>query len=296
MYSRFIRSFIFLLAGLPMTAWAQLTVNGLVLDVATNAPIIGVTVQEASTDRGTITDIDGHFNLTVTKPDATLIFRYTGYKTVEENLNGRDQVEIRMAEETTVFEQVVVVGYGTQKKSDLTGAVSTVKGKDLTRTATSNIEQALQGKVSGVYVAPASGTPGAGAVIRIRGTGTLNNANPLYVIDGMITYDASMVNPEDVESVEVLKDASAAAIYGSRGANGVILITTKKGTTRDRAVISGSTYYGTQMITKNIALLNGSEFASAYNDLKGQPYYPDPGALGEGTDWQDEIFRLAPIS
>ncbi len=293
---KLLHSFIFLLTGLPLTLWTQSTVTGVVLDASDNTPIIGVTIQEASTDRGTITDLDGRFTITLTGSDPTLIFRYTGYKTVEVKLDGRDQVEVKLAEEVTVFDQVVVVGYGIQKKSDLTGAVSTVKGKDLSRVATANIEQALQGKVSGVYVAPSSGTPGAGAVIRIRGTGTLNNANPLYVIDGMITYDASMVNPQDVESVEVLKDASAAAIYGSRGANGVILITTKSGTIRDRAVISGSAYYGTQEITKKVSLLNGSEFASAYNDLRGQPYYPDPTILGEGTDWQDEIYRMAPIS
>jgi TonB-linked SusC/RagA family outer membrane protein len=201
-----------------------------------------------------------------------------------------------MSEESQLFEEFVVVGYGIQKKSDLTGAVSTVKGEDIQRVASDNIEQALQGKVSGVYVAPTSGAPGAGAVIRIRGTGTLNNSNPLYVIDGMITYDASTINPQDVERVEVLKDASAAAIYGSRGANGVILITTKKGTIRDRAVISGSAYYGTQQIANHIDLLNAAEFASAYNDLRGQTYYPEPAALGEGTDWQDEVYRSAPVA
>ena len=131
---------------------------------------------------------------------------------MEIKVEGREILEVRMTEEATLFDQVVVVGYGTQKKSDLTGAVSSVKGEDIARVGTANVENALQGKVSGVYVAPTSGAPGAGAVVRIRGTGTLNNANPLYVIDGMITYDASNVNPEDVESIEVLKDASAAAI------------------------------------------------------------------------------------
>jgi TonB-linked SusC/RagA family outer membrane protein len=279
-----------------MIMWGQATVTGTVLDAKDNTPIIGVTIQEASTDRGTITDVDGHFMITLTGSDPTLIFRYTGYKTLEIRVDGREHLDVTLTEEITQFDQIVVVGYGVQKKSDLTGAVSTVKGKDLSRVATSNIEQALQGKVSGVYVAPSSGTPGAGAVIRIRGTGTLNNANPLYVIDGMITYDASMVNPEDVESVEVLKDASAAAIYGSRGANGVILITTKSGISREKAFISGNAYYGVQEVTKKVSLLNGAEFASAYNDLRGTAYYPDPSLIGAGTDWQDEIFRMAPVS
>ncbi len=284
------------LLWLPFTSIAQTTVTGLVLDANSNEPLIGVTILEAQTDHGTLTDLDGRFVFAVSSADPTLIFRYTGYSTVEIKLDGRDQLEVKMAEEATLFDQIVVVGYGTQKKSDLTGAVSSVKGKDIARIPTANVEQALQGKVSGVYVAPSSGTPGAGAVIRIRGTGTLNNANPLYVIDGMITYDASNVNPEDVESIEVLKDASAAAIYGSRGANGVILITTKGGKTRDKASITASGYYGVQQVTKQIDLLNAAEFASAYNDLRGQQFFPNPDSLGEGTNWQDEIFRMAPIS
>src|SRR4030095_797924 len=286
MNSKLLHSIIFFLTVLPMMAWTQITVSGVVLDENTNNPIIGVTVQEASTDHGTVTDIDGRFTITLESPDPMLIFRYTGYTTVEIKPEGQTELEIKMKEATILIDQIVVVGYGIQKKSDLTGAVSTVKGEDISRVTTANVEQALQGKVSGVYVAPSSGSPGAGAVIRIRGTGTLNNANPLYVIDGMITYDASMVNPEDVESIEVLKDASAAAIYGSRGANGVVLITTKSGVIREKAVISGSAYYGTQMLTKKISLLNASEFGSAYNDLRSQLYYPDPSLLGEGTDWQ----------
>lgn len=275
---------------------AQTNVTGIVYDGSNqNAPMIGVTIQEKDTDRGTITDLDGRFSIAVTDPNGVLIFRYTGYKTIEVELNGMTEIQVTLMEEAATFDQVVVVGYGIQKKSDLTGSVSTVKGEDIERVATSNVEQALQGKVSGVYVAPSSGAPGAGAVIRIRGTGTLNNANPLYVIDGMITYDASLVNPEDVESIEVLKDASAAAIYGSRGANGVIIITTKSGVIRDRAVMRVSGYYGTQEITKKIDLLNAAEFAAAYNDLRGQMFYPDPASLGEGTDWQDEIFQSAPI-
>ncbi len=295
MQMKTLRILFYSLLWLPFTSIAQTTVTGLVLDANSNDPLIGVTILEAQTDHGTLTDLDGRFTFVVSSADPTLIFRYTGYSTVEIKLDGRDQLEVKMAEEATLFDQIVVVGYGTQKKSDLTGAVSSVKGKDIARIPTANVEQALQGKVSGVYVAPSSGTPGAGAVIRIRGTGTLNNANPLYVIDGMITYDASNVNPEDVESIEVLKDASAAAIYGSRGANGVILITTKGGKTRDKASITASGYYGVQQVTKQIDLLNAAEFASAYNDFRGQQYFPNPDSLGEGTNWQDEIFRNAPI-
>ncbi len=286
----------FLLFGMAVTSFCQTTVTGTIIDMNSNEPLIGVTILEAETEKGTTSDLDGKFTLSVTSVEPKLIFRYTGYTTLEVKLDGRDQLDIKMSEEATLFDQVVVVGYGIQKKSDLTGAVSTVKGEDIARIPTANVEQALQGKVSGVYVAPVSGSPGAGAVIRIRGTGTLNNANPLYVIDGMITYDASNINPDEVQSIEVLKDASAAAIYGSRGANGVILITTKTGKIRDKAAITFSSYFGTQQVTKNIELLNAAEFGSAYNDLRGQLYYPDPTILGEGTNWQDEIFRTAPIS
>ena len=240
----------FTLTCMAHISFAQ-TVTGIVRDASNNNdPMIGVTIQEKDTDKGTVTDIDGRFSITLTSANPVLIFRYTGYKSVEVPVEGRTQIEVTLSEESQIIDQVVVVGYGIQKKSDLTGAVSRVDGEDINRVATANVEQALQGKVSGVYVAPASGAPGAGAIIRIRGTGTLNNANPLYVIDGMITYDATLVNPEDVESIEVLKDASAAAIYGSRGANGVIIITTKSGIIRDRAIVKASGYYGTQEVTK----------------------------------------------
>ena len=142
------------LVWLPFATKAQTTVTGVVLDANGNLPLIGVTVLEAQSDQGTLTDLDGNFSVTVNSADPTLIFRYTGYATVEVKLDGRNQLEVKMSEEATLFDEVVVVGYGTQKKSDLTGAVSSVKGKDITRIATSNVEQALQGKVSGVYVAP----------------------------------------------------------------------------------------------------------------------------------------------
>lgn len=275
---------------------AQVSVSGRVTDQADGSGLIGATVKEKGTTNGIATDLDGNFTFSVSSAEAVLIISYTGYATKEVPLNGRSRVDIVMGEDITVLQETVVVGYGTQKKSDLTGAVGTLKTKDIERIPTASIEQALQGKIAGVYVTPTSGEPGAGATIRIRGTGTLNNANPLYVIDGMIAYDASFINPQDIQSVEVLKDASAAAIYGSRGSNGVILITTKNGKNRENAVISLNSYYGTQQITKKIDLMNAAEFAAAYNELVGQQYFPDPAALGEGTDWQDEIFRSAPIA
>jgi len=274
---------------------AQVRISGRVTDQVDGSGLIGATVKEKGTTNGAATDLDGNFVLTVAGPEAVLVFTYTGYVGKEITVGNRATVDVALGEDLTVLEETVVVGYGTQKKSDLTGSIGSLKTQEIEKIPTASIEQALQGKIAGVYVTPTSGEPGAGATIRIRGTGTLNNANPLYVIDGMIAYDASFINPQDVQSVEVLKDASAAAIYGSRGSNGVILITTKNGKKRENAVISLSTYYGTQDVTKQIDLMNAAEFGQAYNELVNQQYYPDPAALGEGTNWQDEIFRAAPI-
>ena len=284
------------LMALGSVLFAQHKIEGTVISAIDDLPLIGVNIIEKGTLNGTVTDVDGNYSLQVATGDAVLEFSYTGFSSQNVPVEGRTRVDLAMDEASTLLEQVVVVGYGTQKKSDLTGAVGSVKQEDIERVAVANVEQALQGKVAGVYVAPSSGSPGAGAVIRIRGTGTLNNANPLYVIDGMITYDASFVNPQDVQSIEVLKDASAAAIYGSRGANGVIIITTKSGVKRENAAITVSSYYGTQEITKKVDLLNAAEFGEIYNEFRGTQYYENPAALGEGTDWQDEIYRSAPIA
>ncbi|GIV31768.1 MAG: SusC/RagA family TonB-linked outer membrane protein [Saprospiraceae bacterium] len=298
MHPRYIVRLSFFLLGCLFSSSlaAQILVRGTVSDAASGQPLIGATVIERGTSNGTVTDIDGRFELEVSSDTAVLAISYVGYEPVEVALRGRTDVDVVMQEESTLLQQVVVVGYGTQRKSDLTGAVGTVKSEELARLPVANVEQALQGKVAGVYVAPSSGEPGAGAVIRIRGTGTLNNANPLYVIDGMITSDARFINPQDVESVEVLKDASAAAIYGSRGANGVIIITTKRGKKQQGASISLNSYYGVQQVTRKIDLLNAAEFAELYNELRNQQFYPDPASLGEGTDWQDVVFRQAPMA
>ena len=216
---------------------AQIRVAGRVTDQADGTPLIGVTIREKGGSAGAITDYDGNYVVNATNAEAILVFVYTGYSNAEIPIGGRSQVDVVLSQDATMLEQVVVVGYGTQRKSDLTGSVGTIKAKEIEKVPTASIEQALQGKIAGVYVTPASGQPGAGAVIRIRGTGTLNNANPLYVVDGMLLDDASFVNPQDVESIEVLKDASATAIYGNRGANGVIIITTKRGKAGEKAVI-----------------------------------------------------------
>ena len=275
---------------------AQHKISGTITALMNNEALIGATIEQVGADNGTITDIEGKYTMTLSSPDASVIVKYIGYEDITIAVNGRSVIDVSMSESSVLIDQIVVVGYGVQKKSDLTGAVSSLKGSELERVTTPNVEQALQGKIPGVYVAPSSGQPGAGAVIRVRGTGTLNNSNPLYVIDGMITEDASSVNPQDVESLEVLKDASSAAIYGSRGANGVIIITTKNGKKRKNAQLSLSSYYGIQEPIKKIALLNGTQFANAYNQLRGTNFYTDPASFGEGTDWQGEVMRSAPMA
>ncbi|MCC6462945.1 MAG: TonB-dependent receptor [Saprospiraceae bacterium] len=275
---------------------AQVRVSGVVTDATSGEALIGVSVAVKGTNLGAITDVNGAYTLNVPEANALLIFSYTGYASQEIALNGRSTLDLKLGVSENLLNEIVVVGYGTQKKSDHTGSVGSVKAKDIQRIATGSVDQALQGKIAGVYVTPISGQPGAGAVIRIRGTGTLNNANPLYVVDGMLLDDASFINPQDVESVEVLKDASATAIYGNRGANGVIIITTKRGNMGDKALINFSSYYGSQQLTRQIDMANASQFAQMYNELSGQTYFPDPSALGEGTNWQDVIYRDAPIA
>lgn len=282
-----------------MRLCAQFVVTGNVVSKSNNEPLIGATVVEYGTqngiDRGTTTDFDGNFELEVSSANAQITISYVGFAEQVIPVNGQSTLKIVLEESGVLIDQVVVVGYGVQKKSDLTGSVATLKGEEIQKIATPNFAQAIQGKIAGVYASPTSGKPGEGAVIRIRGTGTLNNSNPLYVIDGMITYDADFLNPQDIESIEVLKDASAAAIYGSRGANGVIIITTKSGKKNQGGEITFSAFTGTQEPTRYIDLLNGSEFARAFNQLRGNNFYPDPDSFGEGTDWQREVFRTAPL-
>ncbi|MDO8367584.1 MAG: TonB-dependent receptor [Saprospiraceae bacterium] len=279
------------------SAFAQTRITGRVTDKASGEALIGVSLLEKGTSNGTITDFDGNFALNVSDANAVLIANYTGFTSLEFPLAGRTNVEIILLEDSGLLEEIVVVGYGVQRKSDNTGAVGTVKAKDIERIPTATVEQALQGKMAGVYVSPSSGEPGAGATIRIRGTGTLNNAGPLYVVDGMLLDDASFVNPQDVASIEVLKDASSTAIYGNRGANGVIIITTKGGTINRKAVFSVSSFYGNQEIAKKLSLANGSEFAQMYNELPGNNNpLPNPERFGAGTDWQDVIFRPAAMA
>jgi TonB-linked SusC/RagA family outer membrane protein len=288
---------LFFLTLFALNLTAQVRITGSILsDAPAREALIGASIKVKNTNLGTTTNAEGKFNIEVPNLNATLEIVYLGFTSQEIALNGRNTLEILLSENSKLLNETVVVGYGVQRKSDLTGAVGTVKTAAIERIPTASLDQAIQGKVAGVYVTPENGEPGRGAKIRIRGTGTLNNASPLFVVDGMLLDDISFLNPQDVESVEVLKDASSTAIYGNRGANGVIIITTKKGKSGDKATITLGSYYGTQSLTKKIPLANASEFAQMFNEYNGSLYFPNPAALGVGTDWQDVVYRDAPIS
>ncbi len=283
---------------IPILYAQDVTITGTVVD-GSGETIPGVNILEAGTTNGTVTDLDGNFTLNVASSDAILTFSFVGFASQEIPLNGRSNLEVTLEQDISALDEVVVVGYGTQRKSDLTGAISSIKTEEITRIPTSNVVQSLQGRVSGVQVTSGSGAPGSGATVRIRGVGTLNNSSPLYVVDGMLLDDIDFINPNDVQSMEVLKDASATAIYGSRGANGVIIVTTKQGSFSGQTTFTVDAYTGIQNLERKIDLVNARQFATLANELEqnvgNEPIY-NPGEYGEGTDWQDVIFRTAPIS
>lgn len=295
--------------SLLLCSWSlsgQVTITGTVTDAATGETLIGANVLIQGTTTGAATDVDGNYTLQIPNSNAVLEVSYTGYQTQIINVAGRTRVDIALDVETGLLDEVVVIGYGAQRKTDLTGSVASVKGEDLSRIPTASVQQALQGKIPGVQVVTASGRPGDGAVIRIRGTGSLNDANPLYVVDGVILPENvdvnSLVSSNDIENISVLKDASAAAIYGARGANGVILITTKRGTGGESSLVSFSSYYGSQEIVKTIPLANAREYAILANQVARNELgpnavlpFPDPDAIGPGTDWQKEVYQTAPV-
>jgi TonB-linked SusC/RagA family outer membrane protein len=270
------------------------TVEGRVTDANDNSALPGVNVLVEGTSKGVATDIDGRYRLELLPEENTIVFSFIGYQTVTETVGERTIIDVRLASDVTSLDEVVVIGYGVVRKSDLTGAVSSVSAEDVVKIPALNPAQALMGKVAGVQVTNTSGAPGASPVVRIRGVGTFNNSSPIYVVDGVILDDISFLNSGDIQSMEVLKDASATAIYGSRGANGVIIITTKlgkKGT--ESSSINFSAEYSVQQQQKRIDLLEGSEFASVVNDIA-------PGSYNNinavpSTDWQELIFRNAPI-
>lgn len=293
----------------------QGTITGKVTDTDGN-PLIGANVVLAGTTTGTVTDLDGKFTLSnVPAGDFNLNVSFVGYlqETVAVSLKSGEtkNITVKLAENLEQLSEVVVIGYGSVKKNDLTGAVASVKPEDITKLPTTNINKALEGHVAGVMVTSSSGAPGSDPVVRIRGISTVNNSDPLYVVDGFPTGNISYINPSDIESMEVLKDASATAIYGNRGSNGVILITTKKGKNQ-KSTVTFNSYVGIQKVIRTIPVLNAVEYAKAkyeaYDNasiIKNNPNLMLTGsgsALDDtlqwvlnnnypGTNWQDQIFR-----
>ena len=288
-----------------MLAFAQQqTVTGTVYDES-GLPLIGVSVQEKGTSNGAITDIDGKFSVKLS-PEATgggkiLIFSYIGYKTQEVSLDGRTDIQVTMSEDAEQLEEVVVVGYGVQKKSSLTASVASVSNKEIVKTMSSNVASTLQGRMPGVDIVQQAGVAGADVNILVRGAASFGATEPLYVIDGAFSNNGlTSINPNDIESIEILKDGAAAAIYGSRAANGVVLITTKRGK-QGKPVIEINGSFAVQTPTNIPDFLNASqwrEFANMVADNSGMAHAPEndnPTYPDVDTDWADEWLQFAPM-
>ena len=301
---------VFLLLGISFGMYAQtITVRGTVKD-ATGETLLGVNVVEQGTTNGTITNLDGKYEIKVNR-NASLVFTYIGYKTKTVPVNGRQVVDVLLDADVLGLEEVVVVGYGQMKRTDVTGSVVSVSSDAIQKSVVTSIDQVLQGRAAGVQIQQNSGMPGASSSIRIRGINSLNASNePIFVIDGVIIDGStrsgsenplSSINPADIVSMDILKDASATAIYGSRAANGVIMITTRKGQ-KGEAKITYNGYTGWQEMPEKLALMNLQEYAYHKNArteaaiVMGDDYFVRPDLLGEGTDWQAELFSQAPMN
>jgi TonB-linked SusC/RagA family outer membrane protein len=282
-----------------LNAQSSITVNGIVTD-AEGIGLPGATILEKGTSNGSTTDFDGNFNMSVAGK-STLVVSYVGYKTQEVAVNNRTSIAIKLVEDAAALDEVVVVGYGTAKRSDITGALTSISSKDFDKQPLNDVSQALQGRAAGVQVTQTSGEPGGSFKIRIRGANSITGGNnPLYVLDGQFV-DISSINVNDIASMEVLKDASSTAIYGTRGANGVVLITTKKGRS-GKAKIEVDLFTGISNVTQKLDLMSASEFAEGVNFAEGRdpndptnPFYTtaeiEDLKVNGGENWQDRLFQ-----
>lgn len=282
----------FVKENLTVIKQQQKFISGKVVSSDDNLGMPGVTIRVKGSNISTVTDFDGNYKIETLSNKDILIFSFTGFNNQEIAVSGQTEINVKLSPLTENLDTVVVIGYGKQKKTDLTGAVTSIKAKDINGIRGGNAAEALQGK-SGLTVNSA-GQPGTSPVVRIRGIGTNGDANPLYVVDGMMTNDITYLSPKDIESMSVLKDASATAIYGSRGANGVIVVTTKKGRS-GKAVISYNGSEGYQYVVNNYKTANASQYAQLMNTMAAasgalEPY-PNPSQYGAGTDWMDKITR-----
>jgi TonB-linked SusC/RagA family outer membrane protein len=268
----------------------QVTVTGKIVSSADNQPLPGVNVVVKGTTIGSTSDINGAFTLNIPDPNSTLVFSFVGYQTKEVVLSGQKELDITLVEETQELQEIVVVGYGVQKKSVVTGAISSIKADDIQSTSVSQAQQALQGKTSGVQVINGSGSPGAPMKIRIRGFASNNNSEPIYIVDGVKTTDISGLDPNDINSMEVLKDAASTAIYGAEGGNGVVMITTKSGKS-GKHLVTYDFQYGIQKVGHTPELMNSQEYAEY---MKEAGSIPNANTTYD-TDWLGEIFEDSPM-
>lgn len=301
-----IKCIVLLMMMFPLCALAQnVNISGTVTDANTGEEVIGATVKVKGASGGTITDAMGNYKMSVAS-GATIEVSYVGYQTKQVKVTKGGQLDIQIAEDVNMLEQVVVVGYGVMKRSDLTGSVSSIDEKAIKQGVNTSLEQAMQGRIAGVQVTQNSGAPGGGISVQIRGINSLSGNEPLYVIDGIQVSGntssnnsvLSSINPSDITSIEVLKDASATAIYGSRASNGVVLITTKRGE-EGKAKIQYEGYMGWQKLPKKLSVMNLPQYAEFYNvraAIQGwgtREDYRHPELLTNGTDWQSELFQVA---
>lgn len=287
------------LLGITLSVFAQNNqITGVIVG-QDNDPLPGVNVIEKGSANGTITDLDGQFSLTVSS-DAILSISYVGYKSQEIAIKGQKSLRIILEEDSEILDEIVVIGYGVQKKSVVTASIARVSSDDLAGVAPVRVDNALKGLVSGVQVTTTSGQPGASAKIRVRGIGTTNDSDPLYIVDGMaIDGGIDYLNPNDIASIEVLKDAASGAVYGARAANGVVLVTTKSGK-EGKVRVTYDFSYGWQRPWRERELLDGTQYATLMNEANhyagGGDIYTDVAKLGKGTNWQKETFNYdAPV-
>ena len=294
------RNLLFLLLSsfTVMLSAQNLQLSGVVLDANTADPLPGVNVLVQGKNLGTATDFDGNFQLEGLSQGDVVLISYLGYTTYRYVVQTTEALTVRLQEDVNALEEVVVIGYGTQTKKELTGAVAVVGSETIEELNPTRIEQALQGQVAGVQITSESGSPGSASNIRIRGISTNGDNRPLILVDGNVIEDLSVVNPGDIESINVLKDATA-GIYGVRAANGVILITTKTGRRNTELKFSYDGWGGLQQTSRRISVLNATEYAVLINEAfvagGGSPQFPNLAGLGTGTNWQDEVFQNAAI-
>jgi TonB-linked SusC/RagA family outer membrane protein len=276
------------------------TISGVITDAKTSESIPGANILVEGTTLGTISDLKGKYSIEIPDGRVVLVFSFIGYETQKVPVTNQIHIDISLVPSVGNLDEVVVIGYGTQRKKDLTGAVSAVQIKDIASLPVPSVGDALQGRAAGVQVI-SSGTPGTNATFRIRGVGTINSTDPLVVIDGVpVSSGLNQLNMDDVETMQVLKDASATAIYGSQGANGVVIVTTKRGK-GDRSHLDFNYYFGLQKAANVVKMLDASQFATLHNEIMQNaglalnPAFADPSSLGKGTDWVGNLFGLAPM-